>query len=416
MSDYPVGLLERRYLVVLVLVALLVLLNQVLVQPPLLQLATDAPVINVAGRQRMLSQRLAKAALALEAASSDADRRRHRAELAGVLGLWTASHRALRQGDRARSLPGRNSAAVRQAFDDLEPYFAPMRDAAARLARSDDAVAREDIGAILAREVCQRALAEQRHRTLLEQFSHAARTTTIGEMASGLAHELNQPLGAIANYAEGCLVALDAPRPALGEIKAALEKLLATTLRAGQIIQRIRRFVTRQEVGREPFEPNRVALEAAELLGDEAQRRAITLKLDLAPELRKIQGDPVQVQQVLVNLVGNALDALAASESAEPTVVMQTRRAGSDGVEFRVSDNGEGIPEEHLAKVFDAYFSTRAGGMGMGLAISRTIVEAHRGRIAVESVPGSWTTFRFTLPVACVDDADARPDGVHRGR
>jgi two-component system sensor kinase FixL len=134
----------------------------------------------------------------------------------------------------------------------------------------------------------------------------------------------------------------------------------------------------------------------------------------LAPELPNLWGDPVQVQQVLVNLVGNAFEALDASESVAPTVVVQTRRVPSGAVEFRVSDNGEGIPQERLAQVFDAYFSTRAGGMGMGLAISRSIVEAHQGRIAVESVPGVATTFRFTLPVGGGDDAG--PSGVHRGR
>jgi two-component system sensor kinase FixL len=505
-----VGRLDQRYLVVLALVAFLVLLNQILVQPPLLRLATDAPVINIAGRQRMLSQRLAKAALALDAAVDEGDRRRHRAELGQVLRLWSASHDGLRQGDRALSLPGRNSPAVRAAFDDLEPFYARLRDAALRLVRDGDgrrrdaAAAHNDLATILAlegqylermdrivglferetrarvdrllwtgwtvtalilvalvaiglfvlrpaarlirrqilelragrdaledrvrqrtqeleqanqelaREGRQRALAEQRHRALLEQFSHAARTTTIGEMASGLAHELNQPLGAIANYAEGCLVALDSPRPALDEIRAALEKLLATTLRAGQIIKRIRRFVTRQELGNEPFEPNRVVEEVAELLGDEARRREITLALELAPELPSLRGDPVQVQQVLVNLVGNAFEALGASQSVAPTVVMQTRTVSSGAVEFSVSDNGEGIPQERLAQVFDPYFSTRAGGMGMGLAISRSIVEAHQGRIAVESEPGVATTFRFTLPVEGGDDAG--PSSVHRGR
>jgi C4-dicarboxylate-specific signal transduction histidine kinase len=508
--EYAVSRLSGRYVVALGLVALLVLLNQILVQPRLLELATDAPVINIAGRQRMLSQRLAKAALALTTAHDEARRRRDRAELEWVLQLWTASHHGLRQGNRALSLPGRNSVAVRAAFNDLEPYFTRMRDAATRLVRKaadrqpekpsvDDELAtilafegpylgrmdrivslferetqarvdrllwtgwvvtalilitlvaigrfvlrpavqlirrqilelREGRDALedrvqertgeleranreLAREVRERTLAESRHRALVEQFSHVARTTTIGEMASGLAHELNQPLGAIANYAEGCLVALDSPSPALDEVRAALERLLAATLRAGQIIKRIRRFVTRHELEKEPFEPNRVVEEVEELYRDEAQRRGITLGVQLAPELPNLYGDPVQVQQVLVNLVGNAFEALAASESHEPTVLMQTWRASAGAVEFRVTDNGEGIPQETLGNIFDAYFSTRAGGMGMGLAISRTIVEAHHGRFAVESEPGVGTTFRFTLPVAGADDAG--PNGLHRGR
>ena len=162
MREYPVGLLNQRYLVVLVLVAFLVLLNQILVQPPLLQLTTDAPVINIAGRQRMLSQRLAKAALALGGAADEVDRRRHRAELGHVLRLWSVSHNGLRHGDRALSLPGRNSPAVREAFDDLEPFFTRICAAVARLIgndahrRPDDAAAHEDLATILEEEIrCQ---------------------------------------------------------------------------------------------------------------------------------------------------------------------------------------------------------------------------------------------------------------------
>ena len=117
---------------------------------------------------------------------------------------------------------------------------------------------------------------------LVERFSHVARTTTIGEMATGLAHELNQPLGAIANYAEGCLQELSAPEPAVDEVKLALEKLVAATLRAGQIIEGIRRFVTRHEPRRERFEPNRVVEEVKELLRDEANLRGVSISLELA--------------------------------------------------------------------------------------------------------------------------------------
>ena len=258
-------------------------------------------------------------------------------------------------------------------------------------------------------------LANERHRTLLEQFSHVGRTSAIGEMASALAHELKQPLGAIANYAEGCLVELDAPQPAArGSPDRAREDSLAATLRAGQIIERIRKFVTRHEPRREPFEPNRVVADVVEILRDEARQRATSPStLDLAPDLPKLWGDPVQVQQVLVNLVGNAFEALAAAKPLNPTVVIETERtASAGGVEFRVTDNGEGIDQERLGKVFDAYFSTRAGGMGMGLAISRTIIEAHQGRITVESEPGVRTTFRFTLPAGRGDDDESH--GLHR--
>ena len=133
----------------------------------------------------------------------------------------------------------------------------------------------------------------------------------------------------------------------------------------------------------------------------------------MAPGLPSLWGDPVQIQQVLVNLVRNAVESLTQSQVSEPTLVIWTRMTGQGDVEFGVSDNGEGIPPDRLARVFDAYFSTRAGGMGMGLAISRTIVEAHQGRFFVESEPGVRTTFRFQLPATLPDHE--RANGLHRG-
>jgi two-component system sensor kinase FixL len=129
--------------------------------------------------------------------------------------------------------------------------------------------------------------------------------------------------------------------------------------------------------------------------------------------LPNLCGDTVQVQQVLVNLVRNAFDALGEAKPLQPTVVIQTRKARSGGVKFEITDNGEGIDQERLGRVFDAYFSTRAGGLGMGLAICRTIIEAHQGRITVSSQPGVTTTFRFTLPDGNGDDAASQ--GLHRG-
>ena len=255
-------------------------------------------------------------------------------------------------------------------------------------------------------------LAKDRHRTLLEQFSHAGRTSAIGEMASSLAHELKQPLGAIANYAEGCLVELGREQPAVEQVKMALEKLRAATLRSGQIIERIRKFVTRHELRREPFEPNSVVADVEEILRDEARQRGIAVNMHLACDLLWVLGDTVQVQQVLVNLVGNAFEAIAAAKPLNPTVVIETDRAGDDGVAFRVTDNGEGIDQERMGKVFDAYFSTRADGMGMGLAISRTIIEAHQGEISVTSEPGVQTTFQFSLPAVRGDDNES--SGLHR--
>lgn len=481
--------LDRKYRVALALalavVAALVLGDEALVQPYMTRLTTDAPLIDVAGRQRMLSQRLAKAALAFDGGRGPRARA-YLDEMRRVLVIWADSHEQLARGG------GRAS---REGLAGLDPYFARVRDAARRVIRAgeadppDSAEAREGLAVILddeaeylrrmdrvvglyaaeargrvddlrriswavtgltlatlaaiglfilrpavgliRRQVAElgRArdelearvrertreleVAEERHRALIEQFSHVGRTSAIGEMASALAHELKQPLGAIANYAEGCLIELESPEPALGEVRSALGRLLASTMRSGRIIEQVRRFVTRHGPTRESFDPNLAVGEVMEILGPEARRRGVAVELDLAPGLPCLWGDPVQIQQVLVNLVRNALESLAQSQTTALTLVIATRTADRGGVEFAVGDNGEGIPPDRIGRIFDAYFSTRAEGMGMGLAISRTIVEAHDGRLAVESEPGIRTTFRFALPADRGDHA--RGDGLHRG-
>ena len=264
--------------------------------------------------------------------------------------------------------------------------------------------ARDDLEERVRQRTVELEIATERHHTLVEEFSRVARTTSVGEMATGLAHELKQPLGAIANYAEGCLVELSSPRPAIQEVTVALEKLLAATMRTGKIIERIRQFVTRQAPSASRLIRTSLSRRFRASFAMRLAHRRVDVMLDLAPDLPKILGDAVQIQQVLINLVRNSLDAMASARRSDPTVLIQTKQDDSGGVAFSVTDNGEGIAEESLSRVFEAYFSTRAGGMGMGLAISRTIVEAHQGRITFTSVPNAATTFRFTLPAAPTDN------------
>lgn len=465
----PRTLLNRRFLVAVGLLVGLLLLNQMLVQPSLLRIAVDAPTINIAGRQRMYSQRLTKAALALVHSSREDDRRRYRTELNEVSARWSEAHESLRTSPET-SAPR----ALTSEFEAIQPSYERMWAAIAQLERGGDGsnalatllatepvylermegiVARFEqearsrvarlvwtgwivsaliVGVLMAigrtilrpavttieaqfqalagardeleERVRQRTLsletANARHRALLEMFSHASRTNTLGEMVSSLAHELGQPLGAIANYAEGCLVELDSAQPDRSEIQHALQKILATTLRAGGVIKRVRGLVRRGEIERKPIAAHDLLAEVGDFLQAEARARGITLLVEAAPDLPCVNADAPQIQQVLINLVRNAFDAVGNSEPSKRQVLMKSRSLSQDAVEFAVIDHGEGIPSAHLDRLFEAYFSTRAEGMGMGLAISRTIVEAHDGILSVQSVPGIETTFRFTLPVA----------------
>ncbi len=255
--------------------------------------------------------------------------------------------------------------------------------------------------------------AKERHLRLVEQLGHADRTTMIGEMASSLAHELNQPLGAIANYAEGCLIALKSPAPALEEVTVAIERMLESTHRAGRIIGQVRRFVTRHGPNREWFNPNRTIAEVNDILAAEATREGIAVIVKPAPHLPLLWGDPTQIEQVLINLVRNAFESLRQSQIDEPKVIMRTELDEKNRVLFEVEDNGEGIEPSELNRVFDAYYSTRAEGMGMGLAICRSIVESHQGQLRVKSDQGTRTVFQFILPVT--GDEDAERDGLRRG-
>jgi two-component system sensor kinase FixL len=490
-----IGNLTYRYLIALALVTALVLGNQALVQPYLIRLTSDAPLINLAGRQRMLSQRLAKASLAAVASGGGDGAGAALQEMEQVLELWSVSHEQLHDAEVAKGRTSRNSKAVRDGLQALEPHFFAMRDAARRVIeasegdRPDAAEAKERVNVILDHEAeylrqmdrvvglheleargrikllswigwalasltvaaliaiglfilrpaarligrqfdeLGRAYEElearvrertreleeatERHQALLEQFSHAGRTSAVGEMASGLAHELKQPLGAIAYYAEGCLITLEAPEPELGAVRSALLQVRETTMRAGRIIDQVRRFVTRQVPSPERFAVSAVVQDAVELLRAESGRGGLLPQIELAPDLPSLWGEPIQIEQVLVNLLRNAQESLAQSQTPSPTLVIWARPTDTDGVEFGVRDNGEGIPADRLDRIFDAYFSTRADGMGMGLAISRTIVEAHQGQFFVESEPGVQTTFRFRLPAARPDHE--RADRLHRG-
>jgi two-component system sensor kinase FixL len=225
-----------------------------------------------------------------------------------------------------------------------------------------------------------------------------SRLTAMGEMASALAHELNQPLSAIANYLRGSRRLLEAASGTPANVMDALAKAGDQALRAGDIIRRLRDFVSRGETERSTESVVKMVEEASALalLGSRERGILVRYRLDQGADL--VLADKVQIQQVLVNLLRNGCDAMEDSERKELTI--SSRRVDDDMVEISVSDTGSGIDPAVAEKLFQPFITTKAQGMGVGLSISRNIIESQRGRIWTEPNPGGGAIFRFTLQLA----------------
>jgi two-component system sensor kinase FixL len=218
-------------------------------------------------------------------------------------------------------------------------------------------------------------------------------------MASALAHELNQPLAAISNYMKGSRrLLVDSADPNADKIGTALDRAAEQAIRAGQIIRRLRDFVLRGESERRVESVGKLVEEAAALGLVGSREQGLQLRLALDPTCDRVVADRVQIQQVLVNLMRNAMEAMA--ESPRRELVVSSGPAGDGLVEIVVADTGQGLPEAVRANLFQPFFTTKEAGMGVGLSISRTIIEAHGGKLTAEANPAGGATFRLTLPAA----------------
>lgn len=499
--------LGRRYRFVLVTVALLMIVDQAVLQPLLVQLNFYAPVINVAGRQRMLSQKVTKAALALQVTSRESGVRMRQHELLAALRQWTVAHHGLVSGNRDLGLPGTDSPEILAAFAELEPHFNAIHAAASRLvdqpassltpATVDDiltheaqylpimdrvvglfeyesrqqvawlrligvtltllvilllfgvgyfvlgpatnairqqvqalAVARNQLevrvdqrtrelveaNQALEHEIAERRQAETRTRELSSQLAHASRVTTIGQLATGLAHELNQPLSAIANYAHACQLMLagaaangmadeEAASAAAG-LEATVGKIRQAALRAGEIIRRMRNFLRPTAAAPAYVDMADLLAEVSELCRHEIASADVTLKIEVGSDLPRVCVDAIRIQQVVVNLLHNALQALRDVEWQQRQLEFHCHRDGPY-VRIDVLDSGPGFPDQDPDRLFAPFHSTKAEGLGMGLAISRTIVQEHRGRLWAENRPEGGARVSFCLPVQSAKESHA---------
>ncbi len=232
-----------------------------------------------------------------------------------------------------------------------------------------------------------------------EQFARMARLTRLGELTASIAHEVNQPLAAVATSADACRRWLDHTPPNLERARQAAERIVGDAKRASDVIERVRRLA-RSEAHRERVDLNEAAVEAVGMAEHEIERNSVALQLHLEDDLPPVMADKIQIQQVIGNLLLNAIEAMAAVPSFKRELVVSSFLGRGGTVVFTVSDSGSGMKQTTIDHLFDAFWTTKESGMGIGLTISRAIIEAHAGSISVTSAPRMGTVVQFSLPAA----------------
>ncbi len=236
----------------------------------------------------------------------------------------------------------------------------------------------------------------QRTRT---ELARVVRITTIGELTASIAHEVNQPLAAVVANADACAAWLGRRNPDLVEARAAAERAIQGATRASEVITRIRSLIDKTTPERAEVQLNAVVEETVALTERQASRNQISITLELPPALPKVLGDRIQLQQVVLNLMMNGIESMSGVTGRPRLLKIRSRIQDDERVCVSVEDSGTGISEEIMPRLFESFFTTRSQGIGMGLAISRSIIEAHGGRLWAESIMNEGSVFQFTLPI-----------------
>jgi PAS domain S-box-containing protein len=252
---------------------------------------------------------------------------------------------------------------------------------------------------VIGRDLTEYALESEALRQAQADLAHASRMTTMGELTASLAHEVNQPITAAVNGASTCVRWLTRDEPDLGEAREAALGVIRNAKRASDIINRVRSMSKKGELKRNLADINELIRETVVLLGNEASRHSISIRTHLDADLPKVMADSVQVQQVMVNLIMNSIDAMK-DVGQERELAICSQRGENRLLTISVSDTGVGLPPQEADKMFDAFFTTKPHGIGMGLRISRSIVESHGGRLWATGNPPRGASFHFSLPIA----------------
>ncbi|MEX0936954.1 MAG: ATP-binding protein [Pirellulales bacterium] len=480
-------------------VALLVIVDQAVIQPLLIRLNFYAPVINVAGRQRMLSQKLTKAALAMESAANADAALAHRDELATALAQWSVAQHGLIHGSAELGIPATGSTNIMAAFERITPHFEAMRDAARSIAmakRGEDASIDSAVRVILDHEpqylpamdhivglyeaeatrqvawlrlsgftvmaamlvlllgvgrfvlrpatrtiqkqireltLSQRGLSqardeledrvrartrelraaisalqcefaerqrvEERNQQLSLQLSHASRITAVGQLATGLAHEINQPLSAIALYAETAEMVLTKDAPKLDEAHSAIARIKQSALRAGALVRSLRRFVRSGNPERADVNLGELIDEVCELCHGAVTDANTTMRVDVSAELPPACVDRIQFQQVLLNLIQNSVQAMQTGASTHREITISCC-VEDELLCLEVADTGPGFLCESAESALQPFFTTKKEGLGMGLAICRSIIRRHGGELTARNRIAGGASVAFTLPAS----------------